>query len=73
MPFDRLNAKIVTAGYFIDNPASARVLQKLGFRETGEIVKTHSLGRGCEVDTPRMVLRAEDFVRPEDVRIEDAR
>lgn len=70
--FDRLNAETVAAGYFIDNPASARVLQKLGFRETGEIVKTQSLGRGCDVDTQRMILRAGDFVGPDGVRIEDA-
>ena len=34
------------SGHFLDNPASGRVLQKLGFRPTGQIVPRFSLGRG---------------------------
>jgi RimJ/RimL family protein N-acetyltransferase len=37
---DRLNA-----GHFLDNPASGRVLEKLGFRPTGAIVPRYSAGR----------------------------
>lgn len=71
--FDTLQTETLAAGYFIDNPASAKVLEKLGFRTTGEVRKIHSLGRGCEVETPRMVLHASEFVRPAGVRIESAR
>jgi RimJ/RimL family protein N-acetyltransferase len=46
----------VTAGHFIDNPASGRVLRKLGFRPTGRIVQTYSQGRGGEVRTARFEL-----------------
>ena len=35
----------VTAGYFIDNPASGRVLEKAGFSPTGEERAYFSLGR----------------------------
>ena len=38
----------VTAGHFIDNPASGRVLRKLGFRPTGRITPVYSRGRGGE-------------------------
>jgi len=34
--FDDLKAEILNAGWFHDNPASGRVLTKLGFRPTGE-------------------------------------
>ena len=40
----------IEAGHFIDNPASGRVLEKLGFRPTGQIEKRFSLARNCEVD-----------------------
>lgn len=36
------------AGHFIDNPASGRVLAKLGFRPTGKIALRYSAGRGAE-------------------------
>ena len=35
------------AGHFIDNPASGRVLAKLGFRPTDRVALRHSRGRGC--------------------------
>jgi RimJ/RimL family protein N-acetyltransferase len=36
----------IHAGHFLDNPASGRVLQKLGFRPTGEVLPRYSAGRG---------------------------
>jgi len=41
-----LRLRRITAGHFLDNPASGRVLRKLGFRPTGCVVHRHSLGRG---------------------------
>ena len=38
----------LTAGHFIDNPASGAVLRKLGFRPTGKTVNRYSLARGGE-------------------------
>ncbi|MES2988311.1 MAG: GNAT family N-acetyltransferase [Pseudomonadota bacterium] len=46
----------VTAGHFIDNPASGRVLRKLGFRPTGRIVPIYSRGRGTEAPSARYAL-----------------
>ena len=37
--------------HFIDNPASGRVLEKLGFRPTGAIEPRHSTVRGHDVDS----------------------
>lgn len=34
------------AGHFIDNPASGRVLEKLGFKPTGRTASRHSCARG---------------------------
>ena len=40
-----LGLKRVHAGHFVDNPASGRVLRKLGFRPTGEVRGRYSAGR----------------------------
>ena len=37
------------AGHFVDNPASGRVLEKLGFKATGRRALRHSCGRAGEV------------------------
>ncbi len=39
----------LVSGHFIDNPASGRVLQKLGFRSTGKSEHRRSEGRGQTV------------------------
>ncbi|HYE26998.1 MAG TPA: GNAT family N-acetyltransferase [Allosphingosinicella sp.] len=41
-----LRVRRLDAGHFLDNPASGRVLEKLGFRPTGMIVPRYSAGRG---------------------------
>ena len=41
-----LRLQRLVAGHFLDNPASGRVLEKLGFRPTGSIVPRYSAGRG---------------------------
>lgn len=46
----------VTAGHFVDNPASGRVLEKAGFAYTGAIEPRFSLARGVKVDCRLMVL-----------------
>lgn len=43
---DSLRLDRLEAGHFLDNPASGRVLEKLGFRPTGAIVPRFSVGRG---------------------------
>ncbi|HXH14674.1 MAG TPA: GNAT family N-acetyltransferase [Sphingomonas sp.] len=44
-----LGLRRLTAAHFVDNPASGRVLAKLGFRPTGRIESRASRGRGGEV------------------------
>jgi RimJ/RimL family protein N-acetyltransferase len=39
------------ASHAIDNPASGRVLGKIGFRPTGAFADLHSQGRGCMIRT----------------------
>ncbi|MBW0145704.1 GNAT family N-acetyltransferase [Sphingomicrobium clamense] len=51
-----LRVKRLQAGHFIDNPASGRVLEKLGFRPTGRTVPCFSLGRGRESQTRMFAL-----------------
>ncbi|MBW8783773.1 MAG: GNAT family N-acetyltransferase [Novosphingobium sp.] len=43
-----LGHRQLVANHFADNPASGRVLAKLGFRPTGEVRPRYSLGRGGE-------------------------
>jgi RimJ/RimL family protein N-acetyltransferase len=40
--------KGITASHFVDNPASGRVMRKLGFKPTGSFVQRYSAGRGGE-------------------------
>ena len=67
--FEQHGATAINAGYFADNPASARVLEKLGFKATGEIVQTMSLARGEAADTVRLTLAPENFVCSQSVCI----
>jgi len=41
-----LRLKRLDAGHFLDNPASGRVLDKLGFKPVGRIAPLYSAGRG---------------------------
>lgn len=54
------------AGHFLDNPASGRVLRKLGFHPTGRVAKRHSCGRGEAADCAlfRLDLGDETLVPP---------
>jgi len=42
--------------YFLDNPASARVLEKLGFEQLGIVAPRHSCARGTDVPARLMRL-----------------
>jgi RimJ/RimL family protein N-acetyltransferase len=42
-----LGLKRLHSGHYVDNPASGRVLQKLGFRATGMVKGRYSAGRGA--------------------------
>ena len=44
-----LGHRRIHAGHFVDNPASGRVLRKLGFVPTGVTRPRMSCARGCEV------------------------
>ena len=50
------------AAHFVDNPASGRVLEKLGFRATGISAPRHSCARGQEVTSKlyRLMLADND-------------
>lgn len=51
-----LGYKRVIASHFLDNPASGKVLEKLGFVSTGRIVDRHSCGRGEKAPTAEYAL-----------------
>jgi RimJ/RimL family protein N-acetyltransferase len=50
--------KAVLSSHFADNPASARVLDKVGFLYTGDVERRFSLGRGQEAEARMMVRLA---------------
>ena len=60
----------ITAGHFTDNPASGRVLRKLGFRNTGRIEQRHSNGRGTEMSCV-IYEKSLDDARTEVVEMRD--
>jgi RimJ/RimL family protein N-acetyltransferase len=55
----------ITAGHFLDNPASANVLRKIGFKPTGHIEQRHSIGRGTRVATA-LFEQGEEVAMPQD-------
>ena len=59
-----LGLKRLVSGHFTDNPASGRVLAKLGFRPTGVVVHRYSAGRGGEVPCRQLAL---DFAEADQV------
>ena len=63
--FDRLDAPQLRAGWFHDNPASGRVLAKLGCVPDGEEERS-CLSRGADVFCHKVVLRRADY-RPREV------
>lgn len=58
----------LAAGYFVENPASGRVLRKLGFRETGRREPRFCLARGHDVEAVRVELDLADQGVAEPVR-----
>jgi RimJ/RimL family protein N-acetyltransferase len=57
-----LGLNSLEASHFIDNPASARVLEKLGFKPLGIIAPRMSCARGEEVPAKLMRLRLSKAV-----------
>lgn len=55
----------IVAGHFLDNPASGRVLRKLGFVPTGAVRARHSCGRGEEALAAEYALELEGEVEPD--------
>ena len=62
-----LRLRKLHAGHFLDNPASGRVLEKLGFRRTGRIVSRYSAGRNA---IARCKLFELDLTSPREEPIE---
>jgi RimJ/RimL family protein N-acetyltransferase len=61
------------AGHFLDNPASGRVLEKLGFRPTGAVTPCFSAGRGAATPCKRFELNfAESEARARHLAFENA-
>lgn len=55
----------VSAGHFVDNPASGRVLRKLGFVPTGKTCPRLSCARGGEVASVEYLLDLEADAGPQ--------
>lgn len=53
---DTLRLPRLIAGHFLDNPASGRVLRKLGFQPTGAVRMRGSLARGSEAPMAEFVV-----------------
>ena len=58
----------LVSGHMRDNPASARVLRKLGFRPTGRTVPRHSAARGGQVPCILFARDEEDAMPGPDMR-----
>lgn len=58
----------IAASHYLDNPASARVLRKLGFKATGATRLRHSAGRGTEAPAREFALELAQAEPAERVR-----
>lgn len=58
---DTLRLPGLVASHFLDNPASGRVLRKLGFAPTGAIHVRPSVGRGGDAPCAEFVLALNRF------------
>lgn len=56
----------LSAGHFLDNPQSGRVLTKLGFRPTGGTVRRWSSGRGEEARCRLFRMELAATARPQE-------
>jgi RimJ/RimL family protein N-acetyltransferase len=56
MARESLRAPRLAAGHFLDNPASGRVLEKIGFRPTGTVARRFSAGRGGSAPCRELAL-----------------
>jgi len=65
--FEELGAEELHAAWFSDNPASGRVLEKLGCEPDGEEERA-SLSRGCKVICHKVVLTRAAFERRSESR-----
>lgn len=54
---DRLGVTTLTAGVFSDNPGSVRILEKLGFTNTGVIDQYFSIARLCKAESLNFIRR----------------
>ena len=61
-----LGFRQLEASHFIDNPASARVLEKLGFESTGLIAPRMNCARGTEVPARLMRMKLSAAMLEED-------
>jgi len=59
-----LGHRRVVAGHFADNPASGKVLRKLGFVPTGKPGQRFSAGRGAMVDSLEYAIDLEADMDP---------
>jgi RimJ/RimL family protein N-acetyltransferase len=62
--FDELGTNQLTASWILDNPASGRVLEKIGFKPNGT-EERDCLSRGTTVFCHKVVLNRVDFERLE--------
>ena len=57
---DGLRLARLGAGHFVDNPASGRVLEKLGFKPTGQVAPRYSCGRRASAPCKLFELKLRD-------------
>jgi len=67
--FDVLGATQITSAAFVDNPASLAVSRKVGYRSDGTVRKNR---QGTPVDSRRLLLDPEAFVRGEPIEVTGA-
>lgn len=63
LAFDGLRHDRLSAGHFVDNPASGKVLRRLGFVPTGEVIPYPCKARGGDVPSVEYALTRDAWVQ----------
>jgi RimJ/RimL family protein N-acetyltransferase len=54
--FDGLGCERLVAGHYVDNPASGRVLEKIGFRATGAVTEKFCVARTAKAESRELAM-----------------
>ncbi len=63
LAFDGFRLPALNAGHFTDNPVSGKLLERLGFVPTGDVIPYACAARGCDLPSVEYLLTRDAWLR----------